>query len=97
MTARAGEHRYFLAAALVLTFLVLWAFSFEYRDLLHPTSITTLRNLVLLAFIVIDTMRTRRLHPALAGGSAFLLAADAGANMLAGTAAWAGIVRTLTA
>jgi Ni/Fe-hydrogenase subunit HybB-like protein len=59
--------------------------------------ITTLRNLLLLAFIVIDTMRTRRLHPALAGGSAFLVAADAGANMLAGTAAWAGIVRTLTA
>lgn len=229
MSARTGEHRYFLGAALVLTFLVLWAFSFEYRDLMHPsqftllvqvhglvmfawvglffaqvaliaahrpqwhrrlgvlgavlavlvvglgvpTSITagrlggdhlpagltpsqflasaltalaafallagsglalrrhpavhkrlmllsnvppliavfarlvfflhlsigisTLRNLLLLAFIVVDTTRTRRLHPALAIGSAFLVAADAGANVLSGTAAWARIVRTMIA
>lgn len=229
MSVRAAEHRYFLAAAVVLTFLVLWAFSFEYRDLLHPsqftvlvqvhglvmfawvglfltqvvlivchrplwhrrlgvigtavailvvglgvpTSITAcrlggdhlpagltppqflanaltslaafallagsglalrqrpdfhkrlmllsnippliavfarlvfflhlnvgisaLRNLLLLAFILIDEVRTHRLHPALVIGGICIVAADAAANMLAGTAAWAGIVRTLTA
>lgn len=39
VSVRAGEHRYFLAAAVVLAFLVLWAFGFEYRDLLHPSQI----------------------------------------------------------
>jgi hypothetical protein len=55
----------------------------------------TLRNLILLAFIVIDTLRTRRLHPALVSGGACLIAADAGASALAHSAAWAGIVRAL--
>lgn len=41
-SVRAQEHRYFLAAAAVLTFLVLWAFSFEYRDLMHPGQFTVL-------------------------------------------------------
>ena len=41
-SARTDEHRYFLAAAVVLTFLVLWAFSFEYRDLMHPSQFTVL-------------------------------------------------------
>ena len=41
-SARANEHRYFLAAAAALTFLVLWAFSFEYRDLMHPSQFTVL-------------------------------------------------------
>lgn len=226
---RTDEHRYFVAAAVVLTFLVLWAFGFEYRDLIHPShftvlvqlhglvmfawvglfltqvtliacrrplwhrrlgiigtavavlvvglgvptsitaarlggdhlpaglspsqflaaalssfaafallvggglalrrrpdfhkrlmllsnmpplaavfarlifflhltvSIATLRNLLLLALFAGDTLRTRRLHPALAAGSALLIAADAGASALTGTAVWAGIVRTLTA
>jgi len=40
--APAHEHPYFLGAACVLTFLVLWAFSFEYRDLLHPRQFTVL-------------------------------------------------------
>jgi hypothetical protein len=229
MSARTGEHRYFLGAALVLTSLVLWAFSFEYRDLMHPSQftvlvqmhglvmfawvglfltqvafivwhrplwhrrlgmigmavavlvvvlgvptsiiacrlggdhlppgvpppdflanalttlvafallagsglalrrrsdfhkrlmllsnmppliaviarlvgflhlemgVTPLRNLILLAFIVIDTVRTRRLHPAYVAGAACLLAADAGASALVGTAAWAAFVRALTA
>lgn len=228
IASRTGEHRYFLAAAAVLTFLVLWAFGFEYRDLIHPShftvlvqlhglvmfawvglfltqatliachrplwhrrlgvigaavavllvglgvptsitaarlggdhlpsglspseflaaalsslaafallvgsglalrrrpdfhkrlmllsnmpllvavfarlifflhltvSIATLRDLLLLAFIAGDTMRTRRLHPALVAGSAFLIATDAGANALIGTAAWATMVHTLT-
>ena len=232
MSARsvpADEHRYFLAAAVVLTFLVLWAFSFEYRDLMHPSRFTvlvqvhglvmltwvglfltqvalivwhrpswhrrlgvigvvvaalvvalavptavtaarlggdhlppgttptgfladaftqlaafallagsglalrrrpdfhkrlmllanlppliaaivrlvvflqleiratTLWYLLLLALIVIDTLRTRRLHPALVAGAACLVAANVGAGALAGTATWAGIVRTLIA
>jgi hypothetical protein len=229
MSARTGEHRYFLGAALILTFLVLWAFSFEYQDLMHPSQFTVLvqvhglvmfawvglfltqaalivwhrplwhrrvgvigtavaalvvalgvptaitatrlggdhlppgatptgflaealtnlaafallagsgialrrrpdfhkrlmllanlpllvaaivrlvgflhlgigatplRNLLLLTFIVVDTARTRRLHPAFVAGGACIIAADAGASALAGTAAWAGIVRTLTA
>jgi hypothetical protein len=228
-SAHADEHRYFLAAAAALTFLVLWAFSFEYRDLMHPSQftvlvrvhglvmftwvglfltqvalivwhrplwhrrlgvvgmavallvvalgvptaitasrlggdhlptgvapsaflaialtdlaafsllvgsglalrrhpdfhkrlmllsnfppliaalarlvgflqlgigVTPLRNLLLLAFILIDTARTRRLHPALVAGAACLVAADVGAGALAGTAVWAGIVRTLIA
>ena len=41
-SAREDEHRYFLAAAAVLTVLVLWAFSFEYRDLMHPGQFTVL-------------------------------------------------------
>lgn len=226
---REHEHRYFLGAAVILTFLVLWAFSFEYRDLMHPSQftvlvqvhglvmfawvglfltqvaliawhrplwhrrlgvigmgvavlvvvlgvptsiiasrlggdhlppgvpppvfmaialtdlaafaliagsglalrrrpdfhkrlmllanfppliaalarlvgflhlgigITPLRNLLLLAFILIDTIRTRRLHPALVAGGACLIAADAVANALVGTAVWAGIVRALIA
>jgi hypothetical protein len=228
-SARADEHRYFLGAALILTFLVLWAFGFEYRDLMHPSQftvlvqvhglvmfawvglfltqvalivwhrpqwhrrlgvvgmvvallvvalgvptsivasrlggdhlppgvppavflaialtdlaafallvgsglalrrrpdfhkrlmllsnfppliaalarlagflhlgigITPLRNLLLLAFILIDTARTRRLHPALVAGAACLIAADAVANALVGTAVWAGIARALIA
>jgi hypothetical protein len=186
--ARANEHRYFLGAAVLLTFLVLWAFGFEYRDLMHPSQftvlvrvhglvmfawvglfltqvalivwhrpqwhrrlgvigmgvallvvglgiptsivacrlggdhlppgvpppaflalarlvgflhlgigVTPLRNLLLLAFILIDTIRTRRLHPALVAGGACLIAADALANALAGTAVWSGIVQALTA
>lgn len=228
-SADADEHRYFLAAAAALTFLVLWAFSFEYRDLIHPSQFTalvqvhgvvmfswvglfltqvalivwqrplwhrrlgvvgmavallvvalgvptaitasrlggdhlppgasatgfladaftqlaafalltgsglalrrrpdfhkrlmllanlppliaaivrlvaflhleiratTLWYLLILALIVIDTLRTRRLHPALVAGAACLVVADVGAGALAGTAAWAGIVRTLIA
>lgn len=228
-SARADEHRYFLAAAVVLTLLVLWAFSFEYRDLMHPgqftvlvqmhglvmftwvglfltqvaliawqrplwhrrlgvigmalaflvvalgvptavtasrlggdhlppgatpggfladaftqlaafallagsglalrrrpdvhkrlmllsnmppliaatvrlvnflhvdASGTTLRNLLVLAFILVDALRTRRLHPALVIGGACLIAADAADSALAGTAVWAHVVRTLTA
>ena len=229
MRARAGEHRYFLAAAIVLTFLVFGAFSFEYRDLMHPSQftmlvqvhglimfawvglflaqvtlivwhrplwhrrlgvigigvavlvvalgfptsiiacrlggdhlppgmpppdfmanalttlvafallaggglalrrrpgfhkrlmllsnippliavtarlvgflhlgmgITPLRNLILLAFIAADVVRIRRLHPALVAGGACILASDAAASALVGTATWAGIVRTLIA
>jgi hypothetical protein len=229
ISKRTDEHRYFVAAAVVLTFLVLWAFGFEYRDLIHPShftvlvqlhglvmfawvglfltqvtliacrrplwhrrlgvigmavavlvvglgvptsiiaarlggdhlpaglppsqflaaalsslaafallagsglalrrrpdvhkrlmllsnmpplvavfarlifflqltvSIATMRNLLLLAFIAGDTMRTRRLHPALVAGSAFLIAVDAGAGAMTGTAIWASIVRTLIA
>lgn len=228
-SARADEHRYFLGAAVVLTFLVLWAFGFEYRDLMHPSQFTVLvrlhglvmfawvglfltqvalivchrpawhrrlgvigmgvavlvvglgvptaitasrlggdhlppgvpppafmaaaltnlaafaliagsglalrrrpdfhkrlmllsnfpplfaalvrlvgflhlgigatplRNLLLLAFVGVDTVRTRRLHPALVAGGACLVAADAVASALAGTTVWAGIVRALTA
>jgi hypothetical protein len=55
----------------------------------------TLRNIILLVFIVIDTARTRRLHPALICGAACLIVADAGAGTLAHSAAWAGIVHTL--
>src|SRR5487761_263928 len=54
MSARTGEHRYFLGAALVLTFLVLWAFSFEYRDLMHPSQFTVLvqvHGLVMFAWV----------------------------------------------
>lgn len=40
--APALEQAYFLGAAVVLTFLVLWAFSFEYRDLIHPSQFTVL-------------------------------------------------------
>lgn len=227
MSARTGEHRYFLGATLVLTFLVLWAFSFEYRDLMHPSrftvlvqvhglvmfawvglflsqvalivwhrplwhrrlgvigmvvaalvvalgvptsivacrlggdhlpagvpppaflaialtdfaafallvgsglalrrhpgfhkrlmllsnfpplvaalarlvgflslgiGVTPLRNLLLLAFILIDTVRTRRLHPALVAGGACLIAADVAANALLGTRIWASVVHAL--
>jgi hypothetical protein len=59
--------------------------------------ITPLRNLLLLAFILVDTLRTRRLHPALVAGGACLIAADALANALVGTAVWSGIVQALTA
>ena len=59
--------------------------------------ITPLRNLLLLAFVLIDTARTRRLHPALVAGGACLIAADAVANALVGTAVWAGIARALIA
>jgi len=51
---RANEHRYFLGAALVLTSLVLWAFSFEYRDLIHPSQFTVLvqvHGLVMFAWV----------------------------------------------
>ena len=227
--ARMHEHRYFLGAAVILTFLVLWAFSFEYRDLMHPSQftvlvqvhglvmftwvglfltqvalivwhrpqwhrrlgvigmgvaalvvvlgiptsviasrlggdhlpagmpppvfmanaltdlaafallagsglalrrrpdfhkrlmllsnfppliaalarlvgflslgigVTPLRNLLLLAFILIDTARTRRLHPALVAGGVCLIAADAAASALVGTTVWTSIFRALTA
>jgi hypothetical protein len=228
ISARSSEHRYFLAAAVLLTALVLWAFSFEYRDLIHPgqfsllvqvhglvmftwvgifltqvtliacrrpqwhrrlgvigaavaflvvalgvpTAIvacrlggdhlppgvtppdflagaftdlaafalltggglalrkhpdfhkrlmllasmppllaalvrlvaflhlgigaTPLRNLLLVAFIVVDTARTRRLHPAYVAGAACLIAADLGASALASSVVWAHFVRALT-
>lgn len=57
---------------------------------------TPLRNLLLLAFVGADTVRTRRLHPALMAGGACLVAADAAASALVGTAAWTGIFRALT-
>lgn len=53
-SARADEHRYFLAAAVVLTFLVFWAFSFEYRDRVHPGQFTVLvqvHGLVMFAWV----------------------------------------------
>lgn len=37
ISVRANEHRYFLAVAVILTAIVIWAFSFEYRDLIHPS------------------------------------------------------------
>jgi hypothetical protein len=229
MSARADEHRYFLAAAVVLTLLVLWAFSFEYRDLIHPgqftvlvqvhglvmfawvglfltqvalvvwhhplwhrrlgvigmgvatlvvalgvptaitaarlggdhlppgatpagfladaftqltafaliagsglalrrrpdfhkrlmllanmppliaviarlvgflhlgVGVTTLRNLILLALIATDAIRTRRLHPALVAGGACLIVADVADSAWVGTAVWVGMVHALTA
>ena len=54
MLARADEHRYFLAAAVVLTLLVIWAFSFEYRDLVHPSPFSVLvqvHGLVMFAWV----------------------------------------------
>jgi hypothetical protein len=229
LPVRPDEHRYFLGAALLLTFLVLWAFSFEYRDLMHPSQftllvqvhglvmfawvglffaqvaliachrplwhrrlgvvgmvvaalvvtlgvptsiiacrlggdhlpagvtppqflasaltdltafallagsglalrrypdfhkrlmllsnmppliaaitrlvaflhlgmgVTTLRNLLLLALILIDEVRTRRLHPALVIGGICIVGADAAANAVAHTELWASVVRTLIA
>ena len=50
----ASEHRYFLAAALVLTALVFSAFAFEYRDLMHPSQFTVLvqmHGLVMFAWV----------------------------------------------
>ncbi|MGH8201098.1 MAG: hypothetical protein ACREVO_12195 [Steroidobacteraceae bacterium] len=57
--------------------------------------VTTLRNLLLLAFILIDEVRTRRLHPALVIGGISIVAADAAATAVAHTELWASIVRTL--
>ena len=54
MSARTDEHRYFLAAAVVLTSLVLWAFGFEHRDLMHPSQFTVLvqvHGLVMFAWV----------------------------------------------
>ena len=54
MLARTSEHRYFLAAAVVLSALVLWAFGFEYRDLMHPSQFTVLvqvHGLVMYAWV----------------------------------------------
>lgn len=58
---------------------------------------TPLRNLLLLAFVGVDTARTRRLHPALLAGAACLVAGDAAASALVGTTIWAGIVHAFTA
>lgn len=58
---------------------------------------TPLRNLLLLTFIVVDTVRTRRLHTAYVAGATCLIATDVGASALVGTAARAGFVRALTA
>lgn len=59
--------------------------------------VTPLRNLILLAFIVTDALRTRRPHPALVAGGTCIIAADAAASALVGTAVWAHVVRALTA
>jgi hypothetical protein len=42
ISVRANEHRYFLAAAVILTALVIWAFSFKYPDLMHPSRFSLL-------------------------------------------------------
>jgi hypothetical protein len=42
MSTRTDEHRYFLAAAVLLTVLVISAFGFEYRDLIHLSQFTVL-------------------------------------------------------
>jgi uncharacterized membrane protein len=54
MSARTNEHRYFLAAAALLAVLVISAFGFEYRDLIHPSQFTVLvqvHGLVMFAWI----------------------------------------------
>ncbi|MGH8180697.1 MAG: hypothetical protein ACRETR_06935 [Steroidobacteraceae bacterium] len=61
-SARADEHRYFLAAAVVVASLVLWAFSFEYRDLMHPGQFTVLvqmHGLVMFTWVGCSSPRLR--------------------------------------
>jgi hypothetical protein len=49
---------------------------------------STVRNLMVLACIVVDTVRYRRLHPAFVAGGLLLLAYDFMQVWLAGTTAW---------
>lgn len=42
ISVRANEHRYFLSVSVILTALVIWAFSFEYQDLIHPSRFSLL-------------------------------------------------------
>jgi len=49
----------------------------------------TVRNLLMLACIAVDTLRHRRLHPAFVIGGVLLFADDQVASWAAGTAAWA--------
>ncbi|HJS90247.1 MAG TPA: hypothetical protein VJ738_09810 [Steroidobacteraceae bacterium] len=58
---------------------------------------STFRDALLLAFIVVDIGRTRRLHPAFLIGGGGLVLTDFAASALAGTAAWVHVVRALTA
>lgn len=51
----------------------------------------TLRNMLLLVCVAIDTWRYRRLHPALAAGGLLLLATDPVARWVATTPLWAHV------
>jgi len=52
---------------------------------------------ILLSCVAIDTMRNRRLHPAFAGGMAFILASQVARFLGAGTPQWMEFARWLTA
>lgn len=69
------------------------------RFITHYTSWTvnfsTVRNLLVLACIAVDTFRIRRLHPAYMVGGVPVVANDYMATWVAGTPAWLHFTRTL--
>lgn len=55
-----------------------------------------LTDVILLAFIAVDSLKNRRLHPAFAIGFAVLLLSQVGRFLIAGTPQWAQFARWLT-
>jgi hypothetical protein len=52
-------------------------------------------DLLILAFVAFDSVRSRRLHPAFLAGTVFILASQAGRFLIAGTPQWTSFARWL--
>lgn len=87
MRRRPGIHKRLM---LLATMLLLDAALVRFISVYTHCSIDTawVRNLLVLACIVVDTVRCRRLHPAFLAGGLLLLAYDFTRVWLAGTTAW---------
>jgi hypothetical protein len=87
--------RLMLLAAILLLDAALARFIAAYTSWSIDSS--TLRDLLMLSCIVIDTLRYRQLHPAFVVGGLLVLGNDFAARWLAGTLAWTSLVTRLLA
>lgn len=86
--------RLMLLAAILLLDAALARFIGAYTSWTVDSS--TLRNLLMLACVIVDTFRHRRLHPAFVIGGVLLVGNDYLASWVAGTTAWMQFAAWLT-
>ena len=86
--------RLMLLAAILLLDAALARFIAAYTSWTVDSS--TLRNLLMLACVVVDTLRCRRLHPAFVSGGLLVVASDYVAIWAAGTTVWMQFAAWLT-
>lgn len=87
--------RLMLLASLAMLAPAMGRLPFEFVSKGGPPAFFALVDLVIIAFIAIDTVKNRRVHPAFIAGLAFIVFVQIGRLALSGTAAWVSFAKWL--